>query len=339
MEALLFRVGVVTRCLQRLDGDALVQASHLQAQSIQRDIEKLRVVSLENFDILHLKFSQAPLAPEDRRMLEEVLQSKTVTASGRKRPQQDGTSLCTAYLTRRVADAATNDETATIFRHFNALGLINASEPTCAKIAAVVAVARWGPECATTAPDYQLQHQYYAAKKELKKQYRREPLEYVLDYPLTALEFLQQHPKMAKMVFSAKQLPISCPFNEAAIDLVFRRIQQRGWVQKKDQAEAVHRMAKTRMQKRSYSSDSISSAVSTAMLAPEEPVEPTSAELPRWFPGPVTVPPSAAPLPPTVPPVSAVAVVPTPQQASHNNDRIRPFFVWNLFFEIQLLFV
>ena len=153
---------------------------------------------------------------------------------------QDGLALATAYLTKRVADAAANETTqGTVCRHFNALGLVNPSEPTSAKIAAFLAVARWGPTVATQAPEFELQHIFTWVKKELKRLYKHEPMQYVLYYPPTAVEFLRAHPQMAKAAFSAEDLPISSPLSEAAIGCVFNRIQQRGYSQTKDQTQAL----------------------------------------------------------------------------------------------------
>ena len=286
MDKMCMRLDAVGRYMSRLSGDALHNASRLQADALVQDIRRLKVVSFEAYDALQFKLDECAFEAPDRSMLDGALQSKVGAGADKRRPTQDGVALVSGYLTQRVVDAVQSEQScSTVCKHFHKLGLVCPSEPTCAKIAALIAVARWGPDVALHAPDFELQHIYQGVKKELKRLYKQEPQEYVTEYPVNALEFLRTNPTMAKAVFSAQDLPITSPFSDAAICCVFNNIQQRGWTQSKEAAKAVQWMSVVSDNTAgALRSDPMRAATASLLPAPAASTAAPKTAVPDWFP-------------------------------------------------------
>ena len=244
MNRLKIRMEAVGRYLRKMTGDLHLKASRLQARGLMVEIQRIKVLSLDDFEYVSQELVTCGFADEDKAMLGAALEAKIVTITGKKRPLQDGVSLCSGYLTNNVISNAVGAETVPILsKHFSAMGLVSPTEPTSARIAALAAVVPWGPACALRVPDWEVQHLYSYVKEEIKRLFKGEPQEYVMTYPKTALEFLELHPNIARAVFTCDNLPVTSPYSDAAIEAVYNTIQQRGWSQTNHSSQIVQWMA------------------------------------------------------------------------------------------------
>ena len=233
-DAFVERAEAVKKLLARLDGADRETQARVQASTLKKIVAEIKGLSLETVADMETKLNEIGFPKDIMDSLLAAINAKIVLGKGSavRRPSQVMLEMSN-YLTEPLVRELTESSLA---YHLNALGLVNPCENTMGKAAALLAAHKWGDQ-ALSLPQYVLQDLYSRMKKKIKELFKSEPLEYVVIYPTTPLEFLDTNPILCQSVFNMQKLPQECPYSEALLNAVFGRIKLRGWMLSAGEAE------------------------------------------------------------------------------------------------------
>jgi hypothetical protein len=209
-------VRAASEYLKTLDGmDCHTAASKTKSESIVFKISQLKAVSVGDATAISVLVRSAHFVKAHADSILSALTNKIGPAAHDGRRDLQRWTTCHNFGTRDVWAAMQMDPTCAteIFcGHMSKLGLLNASEPTSAWIAAIIACVMYGHGCSESASQEQLQMIYDNVKSQLKRNYKWEPIAYVVELPATAAGLLKEHPTMAlqaspNMLFGLSWLP------------------------------------------------------------------------------------------------------------------------------------
>ena len=114
-----------------------------------------------------------------------------------------------------------------ILQFMNLLGLVCPTEGTVASLASAILVCAYG-QMSLMVNDREIDRIYQSTKHRIKSLYKKEPQTYIVLLPPCPAMLLRQSPEIARKVYTAGKLPMSCPLSTVAISAVASRITMRG---------------------------------------------------------------------------------------------------------------
>lgn len=208
---------------------------HAEASARQRDRVLQRLAAMpslklaQNDALVKLTRSIAWHGADDKPIL-DMINAKM----GGRRSQQNW-ETCLNFFTQRVwADCLKDPMLAIDYlcRFVAEMGLILPTEPTSRIIAAMALLCN-GTGMLVTATDIEVQLAYNTVKAKLKSLYKREPLQFIERLPPSPAELLGRFPQLARRLYTAENLPVTCPLSKAAITEMCDRIECRTHSKKK----------------------------------------------------------------------------------------------------------